>query len=511
MDAAMVAALVVLALLVARALLAATAGGRARAMLAALLLAPVALGVHVRDTPAVESLRDRPGLLAAGIVLALAGVAALALLFARRPAALPLAAVAALPFRVPIEVGGATANLLLPLYAVVGAGVLSWAWPRFRGPAADDDAPRAGWLERVLALVVVLYAVQAAWSSDQDKALENALFFYVPFALLFVLLTLAPWTRRLAVACLGVLTALALVFVAIGFGEYATRTLLLNPKVIASNQFEDYFRVSSLFFDPNIYGRFLMVVMLALCGVLLWERRPRPAAVAALLLAVLWGGLVLTFSQSSFAGLLLGLAVLGALRWGTRRALAVGGTLVAAGAAVVLLAPGMINLELSGSDSLDSATSGRYDLVAGGIGLAADRPLTGHGSGSFAREYRRAEDVSAQRAASASHTTPITVAAEQGVAGLAAYLALVALALRRLGRGARGSVGRMVVLAAFCALLLHTMLYAAFLEDPLTWTLLGAGTALAAAARPAPARGDAARGRGRPPRRGRARRVRATA
>jgi len=509
----MVAGLVVLALLVARALLAPTIGGRARAMLAALLLAPLALAAHIWDTPAVESLRARPLLLAVAAGVGLGAIALLALLFARRPMALPLAAVGALPFRVPIEVGGATASLLLPLYAVVGAGVLAWALPRLRGAAGDDDAPPAGGLERVLALVLVLYAVGAAWGSDPGKAVENTLFFYVPFALLFVLLARTAWSGRLVAACLGVLTALALIFVGIGYVEYATRTLLLNPKVIASNQFEDYFRVNSLFFDPNIYGRFLMVVMLALCGVLLWARAPRAVAGAALGLAVLWGGLVLTFSQSSFAGLLLGLAVLGALRWGTGRALAVGGALVAVGAAVVLLAPGLINLELSGSDSLDSATSGRYDLVAGGVRLAADRPLLGHGSGSFAREYRRAEDVSAQRATSASHTTPMTVAAEQGAVGLLAYLALVALALRRLGRGVRASPARMVVLAAFCALLLHTMLYAAFLEDPLSWTLLGVGTALAAATAPGRPRGGRGRdGRGgRPPGRGRARRVRAAA
>ena len=44
---------------------------------------------------------------------------------------------------------------------------------------------------------------------------------------------------------------------AVGFWEYPARALLLNPKVIDSNQFESYFRVNSLFFDPNIYGRFL--------------------------------------------------------------------------------------------------------------------------------------------------------------------------------------------------------------------------------------------------------------
>jgi hypothetical protein len=33
----------------------------------------------------------------------------------------------------------------------------------------------------------------------------------------------------------------------------------------------------------------------------------------------------------------------------------------------------------------------------------------------------------------------------------------------------------------------HTLLYADFLEDPVTWTLLGIGTALAFAARAGPA------------------------
>ncbi len=79
---------------------------------------------------------------------------------------------------------------------------------------------------------------------------------------LLVLLARVAWTPRLVAWCLGVLVALATVLVGIGFVEYATRHLLLNPKVITSNQFESYFRVNSLFFDPNIYGRFLALVML---------------------------------------------------------------------------------------------------------------------------------------------------------------------------------------------------------------------------------------------------------
>ena len=73
----------------------------------------------------------------------------------------------------------------------------------------------------------------------------------------------------------------------------------------------------------------------------------------------------------------------------------------------------------------------------------------------------------------------MTVGAEQGVPGLLVYLALLAAALALLLRGARVSPARAGVAAAFVALIAHSMLYAAFLEDPLTWTLLGAGAALA--------------------------------
>jgi O-antigen ligase len=73
----------------------------------------------------------------------------------------------------------------------------------------------------------------------------------------------------------------------------------------------------------------------------------------------------------------------------------------------------------------------------------------------------------------------VTVAAEQGVLGLAAYLALLAVAFPLLWRGAASSVPRAAIAAAFTGLVLHTMLYAAFLEDPLTWALLAVGAALA--------------------------------
>src|SRR5204862_7089967 len=172
-----------------------------------------------------------------------------------------------------------------------------------------EPAPRPGALEWVLLGGVVLYAVQTVYAADTGPALQQVVFFYVPFALLFALLRGLEWTPPRLRWGGGALLSLALVFAAIGFWEFHARRLLLNPKVIASNQVEDYFRVNSLFFDPNIYGRFLAIVMLLLAAWLLWARRQREVVAGALLLAVLWGGRGLTFTQSSFTAMLGRLAV----------------------------------------------------------------------------------------------------------------------------------------------------------------------------------------------------------
>jgi O-antigen ligase len=482
--------LILAALLAAGALVAPGPRARAAAMLGALVLAPVILGFHIADSDQVKPLRDHPSLAVAGAVGAVVVLAVLALLFDRRPSWLPVAAAATLPFRVPIASGGSTANLLVPLYLVVAAGAAAYAIPRLAGRERPEGGRAPGALEWALAASLALYGIQSSYSADFGHALENVVFFYVPFALLFALVARVAWTPKLARVCLGVLVVLALALVGIGFVEYATRHLFLNPKVIASNQLEDYFRVNSLFFDPNIYGRFLAIVMLLVAAWLLWARRQREVVAGALLLAVLWGGLVLTFSQSSFTALLVGLGILGAMRWSVRWALILSGGALVVAVVFVALAPGAVHLELGNSRSADKATSGRYDLIKGGLKLFKRAPLVGQGSGSFAREYRRAEHVSPERAASASHTIPVTVAAEQGLIGLVAYLALLAAALARLFRGARRVPERAAVAAAFVALVAHSMMYAAFLEDPLTWTLLGAGTAMtlwAAVREPEPA------------------------
>ena len=199
-------------------------------MLAALVLAPAILVAHISSSDQVAPLRHHPARLAAVVVAGVVVVVALAVLFHRRPAALPVAAVATLPFRVPIATGGSTANLLVPLYLVVAGGALAYLVPRLGGEPVDDGLADVspGVLDWLLGLSVALYGIQAAYSSDFGRALENVVFFYVPFALLFRLLVDIDWSARLVLACAAVAVALAVVFAGIGFWEYHRRELLTN-------------------------------------------------------------------------------------------------------------------------------------------------------------------------------------------------------------------------------------------------------------------------------------------
>jgi O-antigen ligase len=422
------------------------------------------------------------GVLVVAALGALVAIAALALAMRRDPRVFPVLAVIALPFRLPISAGGRTVNLLLPLYAVVAAGTLVYLLPRVVGRRGGYDSTRPPMaLDWLLLATVVLYTVQIAYSADPSKGAQNLVFFYVPFALLYLLLREAPWSLRLVLACLAATIVMAVVFAGVGDLEYLRKSLFLNPKVVAANEYDNYFRVNSLFFDPSIYGRFLALVMIAVTTAVLWSRGRREQLIGAGILAWLMVGLVTSFSQSSIAALLLGLAVLAAWRWDVRGTLYASAALVAIAAVIVFAAPANLHFGLKGSGgSANNATSGRAKLISGGLKLFAERPLTGYGSGSFETEYKRHGGGTAQNATSASHTIPVTVAAEQGIFGLVLYLALIVVALVTLFGGAGRSPPRIALAACFAALVLHTWAYADFLEDPLTWTLLGMGVALGA-------------------------------
>ncbi|MBN8866086.1 MAG: O-antigen ligase family protein [Solirubrobacterales bacterium] len=471
---------------------------RSLAMAAAAILVPVLIAADQWHSGPITELRNNPGLIALATVCGLAVICGLAWLFDRRPVLLPVLVLVAVPFRVPLALGGEDANLLVPLYLVMAGGVLASLLQARRGdtlPARPTVAPDgvARWLKPLLAASVVLYAIGLFYSDDRSTGLQNLCFFLVPFAVVFSLLTEVEWTKRRLRILLAVIVGLALVCALVGFVEFANRDLLWNQVVIRSNDFHVYFRVNSLFWDPNVYGRYLALAITVVAAALLWARPGKDAITLALTSAVLWLALMTTYSQSSFIALIAGLGVLIALRWSLKwTVVGVGGLVVG----VILFgtfAGGLVKLDLG---AINKQTSGRANLVEGGFDLFEARPIQGYGPGSFSVAFKR-EVAGPNAPVTESHTEPITVAAEQGLVGLAVYVALIVAmfaalmaGMRRvmpgLGAPARSydpdrgpPAARAAMLAAFVAVLVHTLTYAGFLDDPITWVLIAIGYSLA--------------------------------
>ena len=92
-------------------------------------------------------------------------------------------------------------------------------------------------------------------------------------------------------------------FAAVGLWQAATHELFFYaPNLAASNANTDYFRVTSLFGDPSLYGRHVVLgigVALSLLATRRWRTWPLIA-----LLALMWAGLLFSYSQSSMIALL---------------------------------------------------------------------------------------------------------------------------------------------------------------------------------------------------------------
>ena len=353
------------------------------------------------------------------------------------------------------------------------------------------------WLPWALVAFIVLYANQGIHSDDFSQAASNVGFFLAPFAVLAALLSRVEWTPSVLRWALAIVVAEALLFAGVAFAEYWLRELLWNDTIIEANEIHAHFRVNSLFWDPNIFGRYLAVTIVAVVAVMLWQRAARTAAIAGVVALVLLAALATTLSQSSLVALLAGLAVLAGLRWSARWTAAVCGLAVVA-AFVAIAAGGAFDSDASSQKSIDVETSGRWELIRGGLEMAADDPVVGLGSGGFEQAFQKRFRAGEEAAGTVSHTEPVTVLAEQGAIGFTVYLAVVAIAfaalanrIRRYAPGLRGGGGgldppdglvigiaRVTLLAALAAMFVHSLSYAAFFTDPITWVLLAVGIAL---------------------------------
>jgi len=453
-----------------------TARGRVTLLAGLMLLTAAELGlVLALGAGSLDQLLSPAGAGAAAVGAALLGGAAW--LLVRRPALAPLAVLVAAPFRPPIEFDAGSGLLvaiardgalgrLLPLYFVLLAAALALAWRALRG-----EPVRA--LPRAIALPAAAFfafaCLSLAWAEDVEAGANLLVFFTLPFALLLTVVARSQFPprlpRELGIAGVG----LAALFAAVGLWQAATHELFFfAPNLQVSNANTDYFRVTSLFGDPSLYGRHLVLGIAVLLAVLAAGRVKPWLGIG--LLAFLWAGLLFSYSQSSMVALVvitLAVAAVAGDR-GTRRA-------VGALAAVALLAGGgLLAAKLVTGSSLNQLTSDREQRVADTVRVIVHHPLAGVGIGGQPRASRLAAGSERPTPNFVSHTTPLTVAAELGTLGLGLYFWLLLGGARAISgvRGRDEGLG-LALGAAFVALFVHALFYSGFLEDPLTWVVLG--------------------------------------
>ena len=418
---------------------------------------------------------------AAAVALALAALGAATALFVKRPGIVPIAVLLAAPLRPPLSFDSSSTLLvqiaddgrlgrLLPLYFVLAAAAAALAWRALRG---RELRPLPMQVALPAAAFFAFACCSLLWADDVEAATNLLLFFTLPFVALLATVARAsypPWApRALATAAL----ALATLFAAVGLWQAATHELFFYaPNLAASNANTDYFRVTSLFGDPSLYGRHV-VLGIGVALTLLATRRWHPWPLIGLV-AVMWAGLLFSYSQSSMVALLV-MTVALAVATGDRRVRRAVALLTLAAA---LVGCGYLAVQVADGKSLNRITSDRTNRVEDAVRVIEKHPVVGVGIGGQPRASRRLAGSQRPTPNFVSHTTPLTVFAELGAIGLVLYAWLLVggawliLQVRRVDEPLGLALG-----VTFIGLFVHALFYSGFLEDPLTWVVIGIAAA----------------------------------
>ena len=438
--------------------------------LAALAAAEILLGLSLVTRADLEPAFSSAPRLAA-TVLAAAALLAATFAFYRFPAWTPVALLVAAPFRVPVGFAGDDVLLLFPLYFVLAAAVLAFVARVLHGA---ELKPIPLLFAGPAAAFTLLAAASLSWSTDAHNGTIALVFFLLPFSALAAVVARSPFERWTPRALATALVSLACAFTAVGLWQLRSGDLFFAPDLEVGNAYTTFFRVTSVFKDSSIYGRHLVLAIVVLVAAL-WLGRIGLLAGSALV-AFLWTGLYFSYSQSSMVALAAGVLAVSLVAADARSRRVV----LAAMLALVLLAAPVL-LATGKDDSLRRLTSGRSDLVENAVDVIREHPVVGVGIGAEARESRELARAKGDRVGKPSHTTPLTVTAELGALGALVYLAFLvggAVMLVRTYLLHDHAVG-LALAAAFLVLVVHSLFYSGFFEDPFMWgTLATAAAAL---------------------------------
>jgi O-antigen ligase len=459
--AAVVAAIGAALLLVER-------SARAR-LLGIVLFAAGAIPLGLDRVPHASGVDHSRAVLAA---LGLAGAGAMVLLTAlwlRWPYVAPLVAVL-LALRPALHDPPRPIDHLGPLYLVLLSALLALAIQTVRGQARSPGLGVTGW---ALAAFTVWAAVTSFWTYDTDQASFDLVSGYLPLPVVASLAARAVPELRFRRVTPVVQVAAAFAFAAVAIYQHFAHVVWTNAKVELSNAYSDIFRVNSIFYDPSLFGRFEVLALLTITGAALFAAPSRRVLTGAVAAPFIFLALAFTYSQTSYASLVAGLAVIVAVAWRKLVALIAAAAVVVVVAGVAFSQPQVVHVLHT---SVNRASSSRVGLAERGGRTFLNHPIVGVGVGGFAQATGRTPQ---EKTSIAPHNVIIGAAAELGVVGLC-LLAVMAACIVRAVRRVPDRPWRVVLAASLVALAVHALAYAQLFTDPTAWVAAALAPALAA-------------------------------
>lgn len=411
----------------------------------------------------------------------------LLVIFTRKTEWLLWLMILALPLRIALPAGLTTVRLLFPLYFLITLAILVYMMRRI---GKKDTAGNFGQISLPMLLFILVMGYSLIYSLNIRQGMINFYSFYLSFAALYFIILNFMKDEKMIKRSLNLFLGYGIFLSLFGIFEFLTRKIYFSPALAEANQRATIFRINSIFWDPNMFGKFLVVIILiALAFVFFrapWKNKYLPLSA----LIICTPALILTYSRSSMLALFFGIIFLILYFFRLKGLVFIFLLCLIISGAVLLIKPDLIKQQISWKklEKINTLSEGRIPLIKGGLRIFLERPLLGYGLGSFSdkyvktpefAQYEKEQEGKSTRINKTSHNTWITLLAEEGVIGLAVALFFVIAIFFYLVRFIKSTnkmefkVVEVGILATFIAFIIHSMFYSTFFEDPFMWFILG--------------------------------------
>lgn len=285
------------------------------------------------------------------------------------------------------------------------------------------------------------------------------------------------------------LLASGVLFALLGAFLYLTHLSIWRPDLTG------LYRVNATFGDPNIAARFLILAICA--GILTFASRVKPTWLTAGAVVACAAVVPLTFSKSAYLVFPIAVLAMVPLALHRRRAAAIAAVALVVFVAAIAVNPptrdrALVSLGLvtgttenGGSTPLNPGDAtpfagGRLDsvrtyLIQAGWAMFTDHPLTGVGYGGYQHalltSYKRF--LPPNPTVTLSHTSGITILAEQGLAGAVLFLGFLGVLAVEIAGAVRMRYWIVIPALLVLPILLLSQFEGRLVEEPYFWLLLG--------------------------------------